>query len=101
MSMKFTSCMNPCDVSGSPDLSEYVGSDWFLKGGQFLAEFNGAEIYVAPGNSLQVHASYLVECCVFFHENLTVNPTTGEGRLILIISTSTPLRYRKIDYEPM
>lgn len=62
----------PSSLPGSPDLAQYSGSSWSLKGGQVLTDFNGARIYVAPGNSLQVHVTYLAECCVFFHENLTI-----------------------------
>lgn len=62
----------PSSLPGSPDLADYASSSWYLKGGQFLADFDGAEIYVAPGNSLQVHVTYLAECCVFFYENLTI-----------------------------
>lgn len=53
-----------------PGIAQY-SAGWYLYGGQYLTDFNGAPIYVAPGNSLVVVMGDGLSGTVFFYENLT------------------------------
>jgi hypothetical protein len=53
-----------------PGVASFTGSAWYLHGGLYLADFAGAEIYVAEAHSLRVRATNLITVTVHFHESL-------------------------------